>query len=397
MTTPAATPPAEALRESSGGEKPAGPRLRLLLYITPSGIGGAEVHLLALARKLGERGHRVSVVCPKGRPLASRLEAAGLDVRFRRTFGKLDPFTLGWLSRLVGEEKVQLIHTHLSTASLLGGLAGRRARVPVVSTVHGLNSKTCYTRASLVIAVSNAVKRHLVSQGLPSGRIRVIRGGVDLGAFERDEDGRAFRAQFGISAEAPVLVAAGRLSPEKGHRVVLEATRRLLRKGNFPHLRLLIIGEGDLRRELAAEAGRLGLGRSVIFTGFLLDVVPALRAADVCVLPSLKEGLSLSVVEAMAAGKPVVASRVGGLPEVVLPGETGLLVPPGDPEKLAAALHHLLTQPEAARQMGEAGRLRAAECFNLEDMVTRTEEVYWEALGSSRPGRDSRSAAEGSR
>ena len=239
--------------------------LRIVQYITPSQIGGAEVHVTALADRLRARGHEVAVVCPRGRPLVAELVARGLRVRTPRTIGKLDPVTLARLVGWLGRDRAQVIHTHLSTASLLGSLAARIRGIPAVATVHGLNTRTCFNWAHAIIAVSNAVKQHLVAQGM---------------------------------------------------------------------------------------------------------------AADLFVLPSIQEGLSLSALEAMALGKPVVACRVGGTPEVVVDGETGVLVSPGRPEELAGALERLLEGPDRARAMGAAGRRRVREAFDFEQMVSKIEEVY---------------------
>jgi glycosyltransferase involved in cell wall biosynthesis len=351
-------------------------RLRIFQYITPSGIGGAEVHVATLAEKLRERGHEVLVICPQGRPLLAELEARRLTVRAPRTYGKADPLTLlrlaGWLRR----ERPHVLHTHLSTASLLGSGAARLAGLPAVATVHGLNTRTCFKWATHLIAVSNAVKQHLVAQGLPEGRITVIHNGVDLKLLSRPYDRAALRAAWGIPPEAPLLVTVGRLVPEKGHRDLLQALAQLAQHAAWRELRLLMVGAGVLLPLLRQEAADLGLSERVIFAGFQRDVPPFVQAADVFVLPSIREGLSLSALEAMALAKPVVACRVGGTPEVVVEGETGVLVSPARPEELAAALEALLRRPEQAQAMGEAGARRVREAFDLEQMVSKIEAMY---------------------
>ena len=271
-----------------------------------------------------------------------------------------------------------MIHTHLSTASLLGSAAARLAGVPAVATVHGLNTRTCFNWASHIIAVSNAVKQHLVGQGLSEGRITVIHNGVDLKLLSRPYDRAAFRRVWGLPESAPVLVTVGRLVPEKGHRDLLRAFAQLIHHAEWRELRLLMVGGGILLAPLQAEAAELGLSDRVIFAGFQRDVPPFVQAADIFVLPSLREGLSLSALEAMALVKPVVACRVGGTPEVVVEGETGLLVAPSRPEELKHALDSLLRHPEQARAMGEAGARRVREAFDLEQMVSKIEEVYRE-------------------
>jgi glycosyltransferase involved in cell wall biosynthesis len=354
-----------------------GERLRIAQYITPSQIGGAEVHVAALAEKLKERGHAVTVICPRGRPLARELMARGLPLRDPITIGKLDPIMLARLAVWLRRERIQVIHTHLSTASLLGSWAARLAGIPALATVHGLNTRTCFNWARAIIAVSNAVKQHLVAQGLPAERITVIHNGVDLRAMSHSRGGGVdVRAQWGLPKQAPVLVTVGRLAPQKGHRYLLEAVEILSRDERWRELRLLVVGTGALLAQLQREAEERGLGERVTFCGFHRDVLPFLQASDIFVLPSVQEGLSLSALEAMALAKPVVACRVGGTPEVVVDGETGLLVAPGEPGELAHALERLMSDPSQARAMGEAGKRRVQEAFDLEQMVTKIEGLY---------------------
>lgn len=359
--------------------------LRLLQYITPSGIGGAEVHVVTLAEKLRERGHQVLVICPKGRPLVRELVARGLPMRTPRTTGKADPLLLARLAYWLRRGRWQVIHTHLSTASLLGGLAARLTGVPAVATVHGLNTRTCFNYARRIIAVSNAVKQHLVAQGLSPDTITVIHNGVDLKLLSRPCQRPAVRRQLGLPEDAPLLIAVGRLVPEKGHGDLLLAFSLLARNPEWRALRLLIVGAGVLLGPLRAQAEQLGVAERVIFAGFQRDVPPFLHAADIFVLPSIREGLSLSALEAMALARPVVACRVGGTPEVVVDGETGLLVSPAAPAELADALDHLLRHPELAHAMGAAGERRARAAFDLEQTVSRIETVYRALLEAVAP------------
>jgi len=351
-------------------------RLRIVQYITPSQIGGAEVHVATLAEKLRERGHDVTTICPRGRPLVPELMSRRLPVWSPVTTGKLDPIMLGRLALRLRRGRAQIIHTHLSTASLVGSWAARLAGTPAVATVHGLNTRTCFNWADAIIAVSNAVKQHLVSQGLPEGRITVIHNGVDFQAMAASEGAAAARSKWGVPADASLLVAVGRLAPTKGHRYLLEAVEILARDPRWRDVRLLIVGMGSLLPQLQRDAEERDLAQRVTFCGFHRNVLPFLEMADIFVLPSIQEGLSLSALEAMALGKPVVACRVGGTPEVVADGKTGVLVAPGDPSELAGALERLLLNPDEARAMGIAGRQRVHDAFDLEQMVTKIEALY---------------------
>ncbi len=359
--------------------------LRIVQYITPSQIGGAEIHVTALADRLRARGHEVTVVCPRGRPLVAELVARGMPVLTPRTFGKLDPVMLVRLIRWLRRNRAQVIHTHLSTASLLGSTAARIAGIPAVATVHGLNTRTCFNWAHAIIAVSNAVKQHLAAQGMPADRITVVHNGVDLRTMSRADESASVKQRWGLPRGAPVLITVGRLTREKGHRDLLGALSRLAQDSRWREVRLLVVGAGALASALKRETRQLGLGERVIFVGFQRDILPFLQAADIFVLPSIQEGLSLSALEAMALGRPVVACRVGGTPEVVVDGQTGLLVSPGRPEELAGALERLLADPEQARAMGAAGRRRVREAFDFEQMVTKIEEVYRSLIARHAP------------
>lgn len=350
--------------------------MRIVQFITPSQIGGAEVHVLSLAARLLRRGHDVTVICPRGRDLERELRARDLPLWAPRTTGKFDPVTLIRLARRLRSWRADVLHTHLSTASLLGSLAARLAGVPAIATVHGLNSKTCFQCADRLIAVSQAVKQHLTAQGVSPDRIRVIYNGIDLPADVHTP--QPDLRQRVAPASAVVFGTVGRLGPEKGHRYLLEAAAQLSRRAGLPPVHVLIVGQGREEAPLRALAQRLGIGDRVTFAGFQREVWPYLAIMEVFVLPSLKEGLSLSALEAMALGKPVVASRVGGTPEVVEDGETGMLVPPSDASALAEALASLVRSPEAMERMGRAGRQRVAERFGAERMASEIEEVYRE-------------------
>lgn len=357
------------------------PGLRILQAITPSQIGGAEVHVITLSEKLQERGHRITIFCPKRRALCSELRARDLEVWSPSTTGKIDPITLWRIRRFLARHQIDILHTHLSTASLLGGLAGRWARVPTVATVHGLNTKTCFTFSQRVIAVSQAVKQHLVKQGMDPGKIEVVYNGIDLNRFARADGGGQFRQAWGLPADAIILGTMGRLGPEKGHQFLLRAIAELEHHPRAQLVRVVIVGEGQERDRLESLSHQLGISDRVIFTGFQRDVLPALSAMDIFVLPSLKEGLSISALEAMALGNPVIACRVGGTPEVVVEGKTGILVPPADPQRLAEAVSRLLSDRGQALIMGQAGRQQVARLFDVEVMVGKIEHLYHDLLG----------------
>ena len=363
--------------------------LRVLEAITPSRIGGAEVFVTELCASFAELGAHVEVFCPAGRPFADYAKTRGIEPIAWRTFGKLDPLTVIRLARLMKRRRIDVIHTHLSTASLLGAFAAKLARRRSVAHVHGLNTATCFRYSDLVIAVSECAKAHLVSQGIKDTRVRVVHNGVDVVRFA-PTGAREAKIKLGttippgiipggIDPDQPLVGVFGRLSSEKGQRVAVEAMFLIVKE--HPHARLALVGEGDDREELETSADALGLqgevcfGRlsapkhaspRVVFTGFVQDVREMMSACDIVVVPSSRgEGFGLAAVEAMALARPVVASAQGGLPEIVVPGETGLLVPPNDPKALADAVSDLLGKPDLAREMGAKGRARVEQHFAL--------------------------------
>ncbi len=353
--------------------------IRVLEAITPSRIGGAEVFVTELFSSLSEMGAHVEVFCPAGRPFVDYAEARGIHPITWKTHGKFDPLTVIRLARLMKRHRIDVIHTHLSTASLLGAFAAKLAGKRSVAHVHGLNTATCFKYSDLIIAVSEKVKEHLVAQGIRENKIRVVHNGVNLLRFQ-PTDTREAKAKLGYDPDEPLLGVFGRLSSEKGQRTAVEAMF-LIAKGNpspslshgergFEDAHLAIVGDGKDRSDLEASVDALGIRESVTFIGFMQDVREMMSACDVVIVPSSRgEGFGLVAVEAMALRKPVVASAQGGLPEIVVPDETGLLVPPNDPQALAEAVCRLLSDPDLARAMGAKGRARVEERFALGEQM----------------------------
>lgn len=345
---------------------------KVLEAITPSRIGGAEVLVANLCAQFARLGVRVELWCPKGRPFEAYARARGLACRTWRTFGKLDPLTVVRLARLVKRGSFNVLHTHLSTASLLGALAARLAAKTSVSHVHGLNTATCFKYSSRIIAVSDAVRRHLESQGISAQKIQVVHNGVDVTEYQPIDSDIA-KSSFGYMPSVPLFGVFGRLAPEKGQRVAIEAM--FLVQEDLPEARLVIAGDGPERESLEACARVLGVADRVDFAGFVADVRGLMCACDVVIVPSLKEGFGLAAVEAMALKRPVVASATGGLPEVVVQGETGILVAPEDPKALAQALLDLARDSDMRARLGNNGRHRVEEHFNLSRQSERILEI----------------------
>lgn len=352
---------------------------KVLHVCSDTNVGGAGRYVLTLLAqpRITER-YEVAVACPEG-DLAAAVRRAGIPVMLYP--GANRSFSWAAVRGLLGHMnrwRPQVVHTH---GSLAGRFAGATMGARVIYTKHGLAAaeeqaiqvrgagrlaKMAAVRlmADRIVAVSEAVKRALIAQGANPHRIRVIPGGVDLAAYQEP-----------APLVPGVLGALGRLQTEKGFDVLLEAMTHL--RGEA---RLILGGEGLLEEELARRASELGLSDAVKLPGFVPDVAAFMKQIGLFVLSSRSEGLGLVVVEAMAAGRPVVATRVGGVPEVVVDGETGLLVPPEDPGALVAAIRRLLTDPDLAARMGEAGRRRAEVVFSAERMAEQTVTLYEELL-----------------
>lgn len=349
---------------------------RVLHICSDTNIGGAGRYVLALLGRpeIADR-FEVAVACPEGQ-LAAALRRAGVPVMLYPGADLSFSVTALWaLYGLVRSWRPRIVHTH---GSLAGRLAGRLGGARVAFTKHGLAAAeeqavqirsvgglarraAVRLAADRIVAVSAAVRQALVAQGADPGKVRVISGGVEVDAYA------------GVGPLVPgVIGGLGRLSYEKGFDLLLSAMREL-----GGEVRLLLGGDGPQRERLAAEAA--GLER-VTLTGFVPDVAAFMGKIGLFVLPSRSEGLGLVLVEAMAAGRPVVATRVGGVPEVVADGETGLLVPPEDSGALAAAVRRLLENPDLADRMGAAGRGRAEALFSARRMAEQTRELYLEML-----------------
>jgi glycosyltransferase involved in cell wall biosynthesis len=392
-----------------------GGTIRLLWLIDSLAAGGAEALTVAFARALAAGraggGAELEVAYLKslgGNPLEEELRAAGVPVTGLGARNLRDLAAFRRLLALVRSGRFDLVHAHLAYASIWGLLAGRATGRPVVATLHvrppaapawsreGLRRRLLVAAANRwaarALAVSGAVRDAWTAAGLASERVTVVHNGVDvggvrLGAGEAGAARAAIRRELGVAADAPLALTVSVLRPGKGLEVLLEAVPAVL--DALHRARFAVVGDGPAREPLQASAAAAGLTAALVWTGFRRDVPDLLAAADLFVLPSLDDAFPTALLEAMAAGLPVVATRAGGIPEIVDDGATGRLVPPGDPAALARAVAALLGDPAARRALGRAGRRRVAERFSTAVWLGRLEAVYAEALGrpvTLRPG-----------
>jgi len=368
-------------------------KARICHITKATGVAGSEKHLLTLLTSLDKAKYQVTLVLlvERDKPLddyVRRLEEGGVQVKRVLIRGDIDPLLVWRLYRLLREGNYDIVHTHLIHADLYGTLAAKLAGVPIiVSTKHADDPFRRYPFyafldrlaskfANKIIVISDSLRRFFAEvEGLDLGKIIRIYYGLDAVKFEvHSLGGSSVREEFGIKSNAPLAGIVARLDPQKGHTYLLTAFAQVVEA--LPEARLLVVGDGYLRGDLERQARELGIAHQVIFTGWRDDVPRVMTELDLLILSSLSEGFGLVLLEAMAAAKPIVASQVSAIPEIVIDGETGILVPPKDPDALAEALIKLLRNPALAREMGRKGRKRLEKEFSVERMITETERVY---------------------
>jgi glycosyltransferase involved in cell wall biosynthesis len=360
---------------------------RVLHVAKIAGISGAENHLLLLLPALAERGLDVELVMlhegePGAAEFAERLVGAGVPVKRLRIASAASPRVFARLLRLVRAKRPNLLHTHLVHADFHGLLAGRLARVPVlVSTKHGFNpfrdgrafaaaDRAVGRLADVHIAISQGLAQYLAErEGFAVGDFEIVHYGIEPGPPPPPPPG------------SPRLAVVGRLIPIKGHDTLLRAVARA--RDAVPALTLEIAGAGELEGELRGTVARLGLGDAVTFLGHVGEIDEVFERAGLVVVPSLGEGFGMVALEASERGRPVIASAVGGLPEIVDDGRTGLLVPPTDVDALAAAIRELAGDAARAAVLGAAARARALAMFSQDRCTDRTMELYGAALDAA--------------
>jgi glycosyltransferase involved in cell wall biosynthesis len=360
---------------------------RVLHVVKVAGISGAENHLLLLLPALRERGFDVGALMlherePGAEEFAARLEADGVPVERVPLRHALDPRAFARILRRARRDEPAVLHTHLVHADFHGLPAGRLARVPaLVSTKHGFNAfREERAFAAVDRAVSSLADVHVaISFGL--ARYLGEREGFDPASFEVVHYGIAAGPEPPPPPDEPRLAVVGRLIGIKGHEVLIRALASARRR--IPGLQLEVAGDGPLEQQLRETVAALGLEDAVTLLGRVAPAGPVLERAQVVVVPSFGEGFGMVALEAMERGRAVVASAVGGLPEIVDDGRTGLLVPPGDHEALADAIVALAGDAARAAALGTAGRERALAEFSQERCTDRIVDLYGTALAAA--------------
>jgi glycosyltransferase involved in cell wall biosynthesis len=343
--------------------------------------------VVSIASRIDTSRFEVSVVALSAGSTVRKLERAGIPVCVIDV--EDDDDAVAQVASYLTAVGADVVHNHMFRAEVVGTraalavAAAGRPRPLVVSTVHSSRIRSGEDRDLVraltpqmdrLIAVSSAIVTKILDEKRSGAPISLIRNGVDLVRYAHQEPCCTLREEYGMAPDSPIVGVVARLEPEKGHATLLEAWGAVIEA--VPAAWLLVIGEGARRDALEAQARELGIQHRVVFTGRRDDVPAVTAALDVAVLPSYREALGLSILEAMALSRPVVASNVGGIPEMIEDGVTGLLVPPHDPGALAEAIVRLLQDHQLADMLGRAGHDLVHEQFCIERMMAAIEEIY---------------------
>jgi glycosyltransferase involved in cell wall biosynthesis len=369
-------------------------RIRLLKVVPTLMCGGTENQFMALGRSLDRDRFDLEFACLRrwGRFVDElderRIPLLEYDIP---TFGSVSALAHGArLARHIARQRIDIVHGYsfygnvfaIPPARAAGApvvIASIRDRAPYLTAMQKRAQRLVCRLADCVLVNADAVKDWLISEKYDARKIVVIRNGVDVRRFDDSPDDGAVRKEFGWPSTAPVVGVVSRLNRLKGLETFLHAAVRVA--AAFENARFLVVGDTNpdddgYSRELTQLAGRLGLSERIAFAGLRNDVPRLLKALSVSVMPSLNEALSNVLLESMATGAPIVATRVGGTPEAIDDGVSGLLVAPGDPAALSTAICRLLIDPALAQQLGRAARRSAVERFSTDQMVRATERLY---------------------
>jgi len=367
-----------------------------LLFTSLSGemLGGGQRSLLLLLERIDKTRYRPFLVCPAEGGLVEKAEKLGIETEIIRMGSFKTPnifstaATVFKLRRLIRKKNIDLVHTDSPRQALYASQAVRKTKTPLiwhvrVSTPEKKSlDRFLYNRSRKVIAVSRAASLRFKDYPLTPEKLVVIPNGVDLTQFKQPHPDRRLREELDIEEGSVLVGTLGQLIPGKGHDVLLKAAERVAEQA--PEVKTVIVGNGNTayRNTLEDLSAKLEIKDKVMFTGYREDIPGILSCLDIAVLPSTThlEGLSRVIIEAMASGKPVIATDAGGNPEAVEDGRTGILVPPGDPDRLARAILELARDANKRKRMGEAGRKRAEQLFSIEMNIARIEKIYKEIL-----------------
>lgn len=346
--------------------------MRILEIISPSNIGGAENYVVNISKKLKEKKHEVFIITSNNEAFKDFLKKNGLSFYISDMFFKFDILSILKISHFAKKHKIDIIHTHLSKANVIGALAGRISNIKTVSTCHGLNKKNQYIFSDKTICVSKAVFKYLASQGIKEDRLCLIYNGIDINKFNPEDYKKKDILNNSIDLNIGMV---SRLSSEKGANYFIEAAAYILK--NIQNVRFFIAGIGELKEKLIEQSKKLGIDSRVYFVGFIEEKLSSfLNELDIVIFPSLKEGLPLSLLEAMAMKKCVIVSKAGGMPEVVEDGKNGFIVDIGNAMDIKDAVIKLNNDKGLILAIGEKAKKTVINNFTLDLMADNIEKLF---------------------
>ncbi len=354
-----------------------------------------------IAKRIDKKKYQVFAACLReGGPYEDKLRRIGVKVKNFDLKTLVDIRIIPRLVRYIKQNNIDIVETAVFPADVYGRISARLANVPIIiSTMHRVEDhkqeaiyRVLFFADTLtmalttrIIAVSKAVKNYLISwHRVKSDKIRVIYNGIDAHKYDVNFDIKEYKRMLNLQHDIPTVAFIGRLVKLKGVNYFLEAAASILRNGK--RVQFVVVGDGPLKERLIKQAANLSISQHVHFIGFRKDIPQILSVIDILVVPSLFEGLPLTILEAMHAGKTIIATRVGGIPEAIKDGETGILVSPRDYHALTKGLLELLNDPEKRKEMGKKGKQRALQHFNVERMVKEYSNIYDECIVSQLEG-----------
>jgi glycosyltransferase involved in cell wall biosynthesis len=349
------------------------PRIKAFQFIEGGARYGAAVSVINIAEGMRASDVDVEFGVFAGRPLGDVLRERGFTVHEIPANRRFDRKAISRLMKLFRESRYDVVHTHLSRATVNGTIAARLTGTPVVATVHGMNHKYTYLLANHVMTVSEAAKQHLVKQGLSASRVTAVYNCIRLDAYDNPLQMADAKWSVGFESDAVVIGTVSRAHLGKGIDVAIEAVGELRRRGI--DAKYLFVGDGPHLQEFKDLSVRLGLEEHVRFPGFFDNVSDALAAMDIFMFPTHREAFGISLLEAMAARVPVIASAIDGVPEVLAEG-SGILLSDRTGLAFAAAAEEILTDRQTRERMIAKARLRVETVFSVEETAEAVERVY---------------------
>ncbi len=346
------------------------------------GWGGQEIRILLEMKEHRKQGHELYLLCPPRTKLAEEAGGAGIEVIPYKIPTSWNPGSIRRIKHLIQELKVEVLHTHSSVDSWAGGLAGRWAKVPVLVRTRHISVRVrrpwlnrIYYLPDAIITTGEHIRRELLqTHKIPAEQIVSIPTGVDRGRFHPGPPDLELKKRMGLPIDSPVITLVAVLRAQKRHELVIAAAAEVIK--DFPQARFIFVGDGPGRNRVEREIINAHLEAQILMTGYREDIPAILSFTDLGIISSVAEGMPQFLFQILAMGKPVIATEVGGIPEVVTSGVNGLLVPPEDPAALAKAMVQVLGDPETARRLGEKGRRLVEQEYTVEKMAEKVYRVY---------------------